>query len=272
MNYLLPYSTRELLLVCFWLALALAGGATGYSIVAQQYGLNFQAPAMIAIIGVLCATILAFAFNPDDEWKPRLDPWQIQRGLMEASDQPMPAYASLTRYSLMYEALIMEELGETMRATVEALDRRFSSGIEDPNRAWLNRPRGIREALDIMRPMAFEHLPHTAIQLRKACERMPHEFAMLLSKAEAKEIADGTTDIAVVNCGFALSSGIPGAESYEEVGTSNLSKRNPATGKIDKDESGKWIKGPLYQEPDLFRVLDEAGCVLDYGRTKVSLL
>ena len=272
MNYLLPDSTRELLLVCFWLALALAGGATGYAIVAQHYGLGVQTPAIIGVVAIVTAVVLAFAFDPDDQWKPRLDPWQMQRELMHASDQPIPSYASVTRYSLMYEALIMEELAETMQATVHALDRRFREGVEDPRRAWLQRPRGIREALEVMRPMAFEHLPNAAIQLRAACERMPEQFAMLLSKAEAREIADGTTDIAVVNCGFALASGIPGAESYAEVGTSNLSKRNPETGQIDKDPTGKWIKGPMYQAPDLARVLDEAGCVLDYGRSRVELL
>lgn len=273
MNYLLPDTTRELLLVCFWLALALAGGATGYAIVAQSYGLGVQAPAIIGLLSVLVAVMLAYGFDPEKQWRPRLDPWQIQRNLMEASDQSLPAYASITRDSLMYEALIMEELGETMRATVEAMDRRFSNGNEDQGRAWLHRPRGMREAMEVLRPMAFEHLPAASARLREACERMPKAFVMLLDREEATAMLDGTTDIAVVNCGFAEACGLPGAAGYEEVAGSNLSKRNPATGKIDKDPSGKWIKGPEYRAPDLVRTLEDHDALLEFPRTeRVSLL
>jgi hypothetical protein len=87
----------------------------------------------------------------------------------------------------------------------------------------------------------------------------PHDFDMALTIDEAVALADDTTDIAVVNAGFANASGIPGGACYVEVGTSNFSKANPETGRIDKDPSGKWIKGTDYQEPDLKAVLVEHG-------------
>jgi hypothetical protein len=71
-------------------------------------------------------------------------------------------------------------------------------------------------------------------------------------------IFDGTTDVAVVNCGFALACGLPGSDGYREVALSNISKRNPDTGMIDKTADGKWIKGAEYRAPDLLGVLKAA--------------
>jgi hypothetical protein len=39
------------------------------------------------------------------------------------------------------------------------------------------------------------------------------------------------------------------------VAESNLSKANPITGLIEKDASGKWIKGSQYQSPQIDAVL-----------------
>ena len=80
-----------------------------------------------------------------------------------------------------------------------------------------------------------------------------------LTEQEAVELLDGTTDIAVVNCGLALACGLPGAGAYDEVVGSNLSKINPATGMIDKHPDGKWIKGIRYYKPDLRQVMIMSG-------------
>lgn len=68
-------------------------------------------------------------------------------------------------------------------------------------------------------------------------------------------MADGTTDLMVTNAGFALALGLPGAALYEEVASSNLTKKNPQTGVIDKTPDGKWIKGAKYREPNIDKVL-----------------
>lgn len=77
------------------------------------------------------------------------------------------------------------------------------------------------------------------------------------SRKGADMLLDGITDVAVVTAGFGLAAGLPAREGYAECMGSNLSKANPRTGKIDKDASGKWIKGSAYRAADFRRVLDE---------------
>lgn len=176
-------------------------------------------------------------------WPDPIDPWEYQRRLMAASDQCMPDTPRITNTSLLYAALIMEETGETLRALQGAMsDARDLTGDEGSIAHTL---RGTADMLA---------LRSLAIRSRIECIVFDEP---ILRKEHVVELFDGTTDIAVVNCGFALASGLPGAAGYEDVAGSNLSKVNPDTGKIDKDRGGKWVKGRNFKKPDLLRVLTE---------------
>ena len=200
-----------------------------------------------------CATIAVKESTQEavkDE-HPTVDPWELQKALMRASSQPMPVFPTLNRNGLLYAALMMEESAETYAAL---------SAMMAP--AAKNRsPQEMSAALVIQllfRGQA-ENLTTASKHLRELLQDISFEYAM--TQDEAIEVLDGTTDVSVVNSGFALACGLPGGAAYLEVVCSNLSKANPVTGVIDKDASGKWIKGADYFKPDLAKVLHQAGAV-----------
>ena len=98
-----------------------------------------------------------------------------------------------------------------------------------------------------------DHASARSTQVRKYLERIPR-MNHPLTRAQARPVLDGTTDLAVVNSGFSLAAGLPGSLAYQAVQVSNLSKAGP-DGKIAKDPSGKWIKGPNYRMPELDSLL-----------------
>lgn len=180
-----------------------------------------------------------------------VDPWRMQAELMQISGQRIPQAPTLTKHGLMYAALVMEELGETLRAISLPLLELMPDDAMPPKE---------------LEPLAITAscLVQSAGELKAYSERIRAELGSVsddwsvgLTRAEALEIFDGTTDIAVVNSGLALAFGLPGPQGYRAVGVSNLSKRNPDTGVIDKTPDGKWIKGRDYQVPDLGAVLDQ---------------
>ena len=182
-------------------------------------------------------------FVSDTDWlKHKNDkeknPWEMQDKLMEISSQSRPEIYELNNSSILYVALILEEVSELLLGIEKVLEETYD----------------IPDALyDIVRSARSLNHDHS-LELRDEL-KLAKPFEVQLTKDEAIEIADATTDIAVVNCGFAISSGIDGNACYQEVASSNLSKANPETGVIDKDGSGKWIKGSNYFEPCLERVL-----------------
>lgn len=174
------------------------------------------------------------------------DPWNMQRELMRISAQEVPAIPMLTKDSLMYMALILEETAETILEGIDPAMRRAAlKGFPD------------HEVKDAIRT----NLLATATEMWNASNLIRNllktvaSFAIPLNMEEAIGLFDGTTDVAVVNCGFALACGVPAQEGYNEVGGSNLSKVNPDTGMIDKTPDGKWIKGRDFKMPDLRMVL-----------------
>jgi hypothetical protein len=180
-----------------------------------------------------------------------LDPWAMQRDLMAASNQTLPAAPELNRGGLLYGALILEEASETLSAVSQATAASELSAIlaaQGPRVAALSVVAA--EFQDIASKMH-----EASLRIRGLLETLPVSLRIELSRKLAIEIADGTTDIAVVNSGFALSSGIDGPGCYQDVAGSNLSKKNPDTGKIDKTADGKWIKGRNYRAPNLEAVL-----------------
>lgn len=177
-----------------------------------------------------------------------VNPWATQRMLMHISGQQLPEKIVVTPGSIMYLALIMEELAETIDPVMACM-----------RRSWRLEPAGSApsDQLDIWHDLTrlAADLDTQSKKVRSVCARM-NDFTAYANVKEATDIADGCTDLAVVVCGAALASGVPGAACFAEVGQSNLSKANPITGMIDRDASGKWVKGHAYRAPDLLSVLD----------------
>ena len=184
----------------------------------------------------------------------RVDPWEYQRRLMSISGQEIPEDIQLNKTGLLYLALILEEFGETCMSVYHAMIKAGPITAGAP----LN-------IVALLQAWAEEGKAGS-MALRQHVTRLPEGYVIRLTIPSAKEIADGTTDLAVVNSGFALALGLPGAELYEEISESNLSKANPVTGLIERDASGKWIKGPGYQAPDIEAVLRRVGCNDGFGR------
>jgi hypothetical protein len=182
-----------------------------------------------------------------------VDPWAMQKHLMQISDQFLPEHPMMTKHSLTYLALTAEEVAETYAAMLKPLDRLLSLINEGGASFSPEEVIAIKTIRGRLRILAFT-MTNESVGLRAELAKL-REFMYELKMEEAVEILDGTTDTAVVNCGFTLASGLPGSEGYEEVGGSNLSKANPSTGRIDKTPDGKWIKGSHYRAPDLAAVL-----------------
>lgn len=186
-------------------------------------------------------TINAITTNPQAA-PAAVDPWAFQQKLMAASSQLLPEAPQLNKGVVLYGALTLEEVSEMISGLADAL----AANAEKP---------GLVSLSAHFRKNADDMLASSK-QIRKELESIT-DFSVDIAESHLDEMIDGTTDTTVVNCGFALSLGINGAAFYEEVGRSNLSKRNPDTGKIDKTPDGKWIKGRDFFKPDLKKVLAE---------------
>lgn len=174
----------------------------------------------------------------------RVDIWDYQDELMRASDQRTEPLPCINSASVLYLALQAEEFAEQIRGVKDGILKAL------PTQCL-----GWHEAARILHEIA-PGLEYDSKRLRDliASGRLG-DTNIQLDMATAQDILDGVTDVAVVTAGFSLASGMPAREAYKEVGVSNLSKANPRTGKIDKDPSGKWLKGEAYRSPDLQSVL-----------------
>jgi len=220
--------------------LTLVWGAAHYSVGSPpEFPAIMLAGTLLLVLGLLYYFVnlwldleKGYAPTPDD-------PWSMQESLMKASGQFLPMSPVLTNESLLYLALIAEEFGETAVGMGRVLEG-FDGDHISPE---------LRDDVRTIGPF----LKTWSSNLRTLLKS--ERFLVKLTQEQAVEILDGTTDIAVVNCGLALSCGLPGQSGYVEVASSNLSKINPNSGVIEKTGDGKWIKGPMYIEPDLAKVL-----------------
>jgi predicted HAD superfamily Cof-like phosphohydrolase len=171
----------------------------------------------------------------------KTDPWAMQRALMAASGQNLPSSPELNKGVILYAALNLEEMAETLQGLCSALSK----------------VQPLAELPAITELLADVHTRMLAASksTRALLATVPDDFRAPLSEEDLLEMVDGTTDTTVTNCGFAASLGVDGATCYREVGGSNLSKANPDTGVIDKTADGKWIKGRNYRAPNLRNVL-----------------
>lgn len=173
--------------------------------------------------------------------------WDSQRELMYISGQDTPGAPIITKGSCLYGALILEEVGETMKALGTAIQDVTS---ESDTPAF--------QDLGEFYWSAGRRLMHEAEQIRNILKHTDEVLPIRVIRRElAKELLDGFTDIHVVAAGGSLSCGLPGEAAYAETINSNLSKANPDTGLIDKTPDGKWIKGSDYRAPNLDRLLDQ---------------
>lgn len=205
--------------------------------------------AIFAIIGVTAARRAARdrghieAYFADTETHiQRVDPWEMQRDLMSRSGQRVPAFPALHNGVILYALLNMEELGEMLQNLSTAVAHHCDITI----------PRNASFSIELRRIGELLRKWSKSQRDMLAVHDIGHH---VLSPKMAKALFDDTTDLMVTNSGFALSCGFPGADGYAEVANSNLSKVDPETGKIEKTQDGKWIKGPNYFEPDLLAVL-----------------
>lgn len=182
------------------------------------------------------------------------DPWSMQSYLMRISGQAQPELPQVNAASLLYWALTLEEAGETGDALLDVLvpeydriKREHGADVADQFRSFLG---VVANSSNLMQTRA--------VRLRKMLKDPFWQLVQIEpTRPQAKKLLDGTNDVSVVNCGFAQACGLPGRAGYGEVQSSNLSKANPATGRIDKTDDGKWIKGTSFVMPDMDRVLDE---------------
>ena len=81
------------------------------------------------------------------------------------------------------------------------------------------------------------------------------EFQELVNSKTEEDAADAVIDLMVVLVGYGLSRGWPMQELWDEVFRSNMSKIDPATGKVKRREDGKILKPETFSPPDIARVL-----------------
>lgn len=188
-----------------------------------------------------------------------VDLWTSQFQLMQASGQRTPGAPGLTPDSFLYLALIAEELGE--------LALEMAHSLYDPDGHVLvtsGMTMGQIHDLNVFATKVsalHESLTKSSKELRSMVGDgvlSPVEKDLTHQTEYLGKVLDGITDLAVVTAGFSIASGLPARGAYRDVAGSNLSKANPETGLIDKDASGKWIKGTHYQPPQLDQVLEEA--------------
>lgn len=191
---------------------------------------------------------------------PDVDPWKLQRHLMEISDQFMADKPMVTRDVILYYALIMEEafeMGTTMLSVLARTTEYIKYIEEERTESHAYQMTDDLLALHhaLMPGVRTMGLSSSRVKELMKAGLLKDWQGVEMTLDEAIRLFDDTTDVQVVNSGFCLAAGFPGSTGYLEIQTSNISKKNPETGKIDKTADGKWIKGVQYQEPDLERVL-----------------
>ena len=188
-----------------------------------------------------------------------VNPWRSQLMLMLKSEQEVSSCPQFNKTAMLYGALIIEESAETLVGLANAIDYWLSNNEGDLENSYKT------ETFDQVNNILVDYhhiakvMALAAITIRNRLKQIPDEIEPLqLPLHIARELLDGCTDLHVVTAGLSLTTGLPGQAGYERVATSNLSKANPVTGMIDKDPSGKWIKGSAYQTPDLDSLFDRS--------------
>ena len=186
-----------------------------------------------------------------------VNPWHSQLMLMLKSQQEVSSSPQFNKTAMLYGALIIEESAETLVGLANAIDYWLLHNEDDLENSYEKETFNQVDMILVDYRHIAKLMALTAITIRGRLKQIPDEIEPLqLPLHIARELLDGCTDLHVVTAGLSLTTGLPGQAGYERVATSNLSKANPVTGMIDKDPSGKWIKGSAYQAPDLDSLFD----------------
>lgn len=98
----------------------------------------------------------------------------------------------------------------------------------------------------------WPELPHSTSerQLRRTLLAEEYnEYTVAEAESDLVEIADALADMTVIIFGTANAYGIDLPAVLGEVMRANMSKVNPKTGKVDRREDGKILKGDNYLPP-----------------------
>lgn len=172
-----------------------------------------------------------------------MNKWDMQRDIMRRSGQDAPdpgAPYVVSDTSMLYVALVAEEFKElcgTLQQVFELSDQ--PTPVRDYYSSELR---------------AIKHQLHLFSKLVRGALSHGPGFDIMLTEQQAVAIADDVTDLEVVIAGASVACSLPGDRLYEEVQLSNLSKAQE-DGTIARDASGKWIKGPGYEPPNMHSVL-----------------
>lgn len=182
-----------------------------------------------------------------------VDPWALQARLMSMSDDPIPQVPKITSAALMCYAALLEEVAEAGTLIAQALAHEGGG----PG-AWTGKDcaAGLFAMSQDLEP-TLRFMDSTSRHMRGMLAGADFQEwrGLRLGLNEAHGLLHEVTDIQTTNTGLTLAMGLPGAEGYKRVHDSNVSKANPKTGKIDKDPSGKWLRGVNYHRPDLDQLL-----------------
>lgn len=191
------------------------------------------------IFVVITVISVIFALQPDES-----EHWALMRVAMAQSDQDMPLTPRVTKNSLLYYALILEDMAEKA-STLHGIMNRHTHNV------------GIFQICSHLADTR-EALEFQARSLKRilASNDLP-DVRFGLTQAQAEALLDDSMDVHVTSTGFTIACGLPTDTAYAEVQRSNLTKANPETGKVDKTPAGKWIKGAAYEPPNLKRVLQQ---------------
>jgi len=101
--------------------------------------------------------------------------------------------------------------------------------------------------------------PEEADRIAAACDvlRSINTLARIKAGANNPEVMDGLVDVLVVTLGAGMSFDFPMRQAWNKVWESNMSKTDPETGKVIKNEHGKVQKPPHYMPagPELASML-----------------
>lgn len=177
----------------------------------------------------------------------KVDPWDLHRPLMRMSGQRLPDQPMITSEVIRCYAGILEEASE---AGITLLDIMRNSSLRADQ----------LQDFALMRQTLATAVRSMGLASRRACQILGtpafSDWAgRPLTLKQAVALLDDHLDLQVMNTGFGLSAGLPCQSGYLAVGESNVSKADPATGRILRDKSGRWIKGPDYKQPDLRKVI-----------------
>lgn len=126
--------------------------------------------------------------------------------------------------------------------------------VEDFTRACDREPLRIPRHLRSTTFDEWEQFGRIMKVLREEVEEVDEAAATMDIGAAAHELADVLYMVRMLEVWL----GIPLDEVFVEIHKANLTKINPATGRVYRDETGRVAKGPNYVKPDVMPVLRRA--------------